>query len=124
VRVRDSAKKPFSAIADGNLYIQGNLGIDILALNHLEKGTPFQSGGAMTFVSDGNISGDSHFASGGRFSMFNLSGGPGNFISLYDPIISSNSDVSLGNYTGASLKVETRGSITAGNITITTRIRH
>jgi probable HAF family extracellular repeat protein len=120
VRVRDSAEQPFSAIAGGNLYIQGNRGIDILALNHLDKGTPFQSGGAMTFVSDGNISGDSHFASGGRFSMFNLSGGAGTFISLYDPIISSNSDVTLGNYTGASLKVETRGTITAGNITITT----
>ena len=120
VRIRDSIRQPFTAIAAGNLYIQGNQGIDILALNHLEKGTPFQSGGAMTMVSDGNISGDSHFASGGRFSMFNLSGGTGNFISLYDPIISSNSDVTLGNYTGASLKVETLGSITAGNITITT----
>lgn len=119
VRIRDSIKQPFIANAAGNLYIQGNQGIDILALNHLES-TPFQSGGAMTFVSDGNISGDSHFASGGRFSMLNLSGGAGNFISLYDPIISSNSDVTLGNYTGASLKVETLGSITAGNITITT----
>ena len=120
VRIRDSIRQPFTAIAAGNLYIQGNQGIDILALNHLDKGTPFQSGGAMIFVSNGDISGDSHFASGGRFSMFNLSGGAGNFISLYDPIISSNSDVTLGNYTGASLKVETLGSITAGNITITT----
>lgn len=120
VKIRDSIRQPFSAQAAGNLYIQGNQGIDILALNHLDKGTPFQSGGAMTFVSDGNISGDSHFASRGRFSMLNLSGGAGNFISLYDPIISSNSDVTLGNYTGASLKVETLGSITAGNITITT----
>lgn len=120
VRIRDSIRNPFTAITAGNLYIQGNQGIDILALNHLDKGTPFQSGGAMTFVSNGDISGDSHFASGGRFSMFNLSGGAGNFISLYDPIISSNSDVTLGNYTGASLKVETLGSITAGNITITT----
>lgn len=119
VKIRDSIRQPFIANAAGNLYIQGNQGIDILALNHLES-IPFQSGGAMTFVSDGNISGDSHFASGGRFSMFNLSGGAGNFISLYDPIISSNSDVTLGNYTGASLKVETLGSITAGNITITT----
>lgn len=120
VRIRDSIRQPFTAKAGGNLYIQGNQAIDILALNHLDKGTPFQSGGAMTFVSNGNISGDSHFASAGRFSMFNLSGGAGNFISLYDPIISSNSDVILGDYTGASLKVETLGSITAGNITITT----
>jgi hypothetical protein len=55
VRIRDSIRQPFTAKAAGNLYIQGNRGIDILALNHLDKGTPFQSGGAMSFVSNGNI---------------------------------------------------------------------
>jgi hypothetical protein len=108
---------PFLAQTGGNLYIQGNQSIDILALNHPE--TPFQSGGSMTLVSDGNVSGDAHFFSGGGFSILNLAGNPGNFVSLYDPIISSEVDFAMGNYTGPALKVETRGSITMGNITIT-----
>ncbi|GAB4181608.1 MAG: hypothetical protein Fur006_16800 [Coleofasciculaceae cyanobacterium] len=117
VWVRDSVETPFVAHAGGNLYIQGNNSIDILALNHPE--TPFQSGGSLSLVSDGNISGDAHFASVGSFQILNLNGDPGNFVSLYDPIISSFSDVNLGDYTGTSLKVETLGNITAGNITIT-----
>ncbi|MEQ8468607.1 two-partner secretion domain-containing protein [Coleofasciculus sp. E1-EBD-02] len=117
VRVRDSVENPFIAHAGGNLYIQGNQGIDILALNH--PGTPFQSGGDLSLISNGVISGDAHFASGGQFAILNLAGEPGNFISLYDPIISSEGDVVLGDYTGVSLKVEARGSITTGNIRIT-----
>ncbi|MEQ9549533.1 MAG: S-layer family protein, partial [Coleofasciculus sp. G3-WIS-01] len=117
VRVRDSVENPFIAHAGGNLYIQGNQGIDILALNH--PGTPFQSGGDLSLISDGVISGDAHFASGGQFAILNLAGEAGDFISLYDPIISSEGDVVLGDYTGVSLKVEARGSITTGNIRIT-----
>jgi len=117
VFIRDSIAKPFQAHAGGNLYLQGNQGIDILALNHPQ--TPFQSGGNLSLVSNGIISGDAHFASGGKFQVLNLFGQPGNFVSKYDPIISSYSDVILGNYTGTSLKVETFGNITAGNITIT-----
>ncbi|MEQ9234313.1 two-partner secretion domain-containing protein [Coleofasciculus sp. E2-BRE-01] len=117
VRVRDSVENPFIAHAGGNLYIQGNQSIDILALNH--PGTPFQSGRDLSLISDGVISGDAHFASGGQFAILNLAGEPGNFISLYDPIISSEGDVVLGDYTGVSLKVEARGSITTGNIRIT-----
>jgi len=115
--VRDSVEIPFIAHAGGNLYIQGNQGIDILALNH--PGTPFQSVGDLSLISDGVISGDAHFASGGQFAILNLAGEPGNFISLYDPIISSEGDVVLGDYIGVSLKVEARGSITTGNIRIT-----
>ncbi|HBY80243.1 MAG TPA: hypothetical protein DEG47_25255, partial [Cyanobacteria bacterium UBA11148] len=77
----DSVANPFSAKAGGNLYIQGDESIDILALNHPE--TPFQSGRNLSLVSDGNISGDAHFFSGGSFSILNLSGEPGTFISLY-----------------------------------------
>jgi hypothetical protein len=78
---------PFLAKAGGNLYIQGDQNIDILALNHPE--TPFQSGGDLSLVSDGIISGDAHYDSGGKFSILNLSGSPGNFVSLYDPIITA-----------------------------------
>ncbi len=117
VRIRDSATKPFLAQAEGDLYIQGNQNIDILALNHPE--TPFQSGGDLTLVSDGDISGDAHFASGGNFSLLNLKGEPGNFVSYYDPIITAVGDVEFGNYTGVALKVEATGSIEGGDIRIT-----
>jgi filamentous hemagglutinin family protein len=116
VRVRDSLGNPFLAIAGGNLYIQGDRHIDILALNHPQ--TPFQSGGNLTLVSDGNISGDAHFTSGGKFAILNLAGQAGNFVSLHDPIISSVGDVTFGNYTGTSLKIESTGSITGGDINI------
>ena len=119
VRVRDSKTNPFIAIAGGNFYIQGDKAIDILALNHLDK-TPFVSGGDLSLVSDGIISGDAHFASGGKFSILNLQGNGGKFVSLYDPIISSEEDVTFGSYTGAALKVESKGSITVeGDIEIT-----
>ncbi|NER25584.1 MAG: CHAT domain-containing protein [Symploca sp. SIO1C2] len=117
VVVRDSPTNPVLFQAGGDLLIQGNQGIDILALNHPE--TPFVSGGNLSLVSDGDISGDAHFASGGNFSILNLSDQPGNFVSFYDPIISVDGDVVFGDYTGVSLKVEATGSITANNITIT-----
>ncbi|HEY9606086.1 MAG TPA: filamentous hemagglutinin N-terminal domain-containing protein, partial [Allocoleopsis sp.] len=118
VWVRDSVANPFVAHAGGNLYIRGNQGIDILALNHPEE-IPFQSGGNLTLVSDGIISGDSHFSSGENYSMLNLAGEPGTFVSYYDPIIYSNGNVTFGDYTGVSLKVEATGGITGGNIKIT-----
>ncbi|HEY9807315.1 MAG TPA: hypothetical protein V6D04_12150, partial [Candidatus Obscuribacterales bacterium] len=100
VRVRDSVATPFGAQAGGNLLIRGNQGIDILALNH--PGTPFQSGRNLTLVSNGVISGDARFASQGQFSVLTLDNTPGNLISLYDPIISADGDVTLGDYTGAA----------------------
>ncbi|MEA5576252.1 CHAT domain-containing protein [Anabaena sp. UHCC 0451] len=117
VRVRDSITTPFLAQTGGNLYIQGNQNIDILSLNHSQ--TPFVSGGNLSLVSNGVVSGDAHFYSGGRFAIKNLSGGAGNFVSLFDPIIRANGDVLFGDYTGAALKVEATGSIQGGNISIT-----
>jgi filamentous hemagglutinin family protein len=117
VTVRDSKENPVLVKAGGNLTIQGDKSVDLLALNH--PGQAFQSGGDLRLVSDGNVSGDAHFGSGGTFSIETLASKPGNFVSLYDPIISSGNDVSFGDYTGVSLKVESGGSITGGNITIT-----
>ncbi|MEG4623817.1 CHAT domain-containing protein [Microcoleus sp. w1-18aA5] len=122
VRVRDSAQNPFLAQAGGNLYIQGSRTIDILtqnAIGGLSLPPQFQSAGNLSLVSNGVISGDAHFVSGGNFSIRNLSGMPGNFVSLFDPIISSEGDVFFGDYTGVSLKVEAQGSIIAEDITIT-----
>ncbi|MEH2352812.1 two-partner secretion domain-containing protein, partial [Nostoc sp.] len=121
VRVRDSVTTPFLAQAGGNLTIGGNQGIDILTLNHPTR-TSFVSGGDFRLISDGIISGDAYFASGGNFSLKSVSGGLANFVSLYDPIISSNGDVDVAaNYTGSSLLVETKGNIRfQGDINITT----
>ncbi|MEG3989340.1 CHAT domain-containing protein [Microcoleus sp. S28C3] len=70
-------------------------------------------------MSNGTVSGDAHFAARGNFSILTLSGDRGRFVSLYDPIISSEGDVRFGDYTGTSLKVEAKGAIAAGDITIT-----
>ncbi|MFP4411701.1 filamentous hemagglutinin N-terminal domain-containing protein, partial [Coleofasciculus sp.] len=109
VLVRDNQTSPFLAQAGGNLYIQGNNGIDILALNHPE--TPFVSGGNLSLVSDGIISGDAHFTSGGDFSILNLAGDGGEFVSFYDPIIEADNHLG-GSYLGTSLKITATGNIT------------
>ncbi|MEH2296326.1 two-partner secretion domain-containing protein [Nostoc sp.] len=120
VRVRDSVTTPFLAQAGGNFTIAGNQGIDILALNHPTL-TSFVSGGDFSLISDGIISLDARLKSGGNFSLRSVSGGLANFVSLYDPIISSNGDVDVAaNYTGASLLVESKGNIRfQGDINIT-----
>ncbi|WP_258169724.1 two-partner secretion domain-containing protein [Nostoc sp. 'Peltigera membranacea cyanobiont' N6] len=121
VKVRDSVMTPFLATALGNFTIQGNQGIDILALNHPTQ-APFVSGSNLNLISDGIISGDARFASGGNFSLKSVSGGLANFVSKYDPIISSNGNVDIAaNYTGSSLLVESKGNIRfQGDINITT----
>ncbi|MGF1522301.1 MAG: filamentous hemagglutinin N-terminal domain-containing protein [Leptolyngbyaceae cyanobacterium] len=119
IRVRDSEATPFFSSAGGDLLVQGNAEVDILALNHLEV-TPFQSGDDLRLVSDGIVSGDAHFDSGGSFEILDTAGNPGEFVSLYDPIISAEENVRFGTYTGTSLLVEAEGSIrTDGDITIT-----
>ncbi|MBD2730602.1 filamentous hemagglutinin N-terminal domain-containing protein [Nostoc sp. FACHB-892] len=120
VRVRDSVTTPFLTQAGGNLTIEGNQGIDILALNHPTR-TSFASGGDFSLISDGIISGDARFASGGNFSLRSVSEELANFVSLYGPIISSNGHVDVAaNYTGASLLIESKENIRLqGDINIT-----
>ncbi|HBL61029.1 MAG TPA: hypothetical protein DDZ80_22135, partial [Cyanobacteria bacterium UBA8803] len=115
--VRDTVNSPFVATSGRDLTMQGNQSVDIFTLNHPQS--LLQSGGDFTLISDGDISGDAHFYSGGSLSMLTLSGSPGNFVSWYDPIIRANGDVEFGNYTGVALKVEATGSIQGGNIRIT-----
>ncbi len=117
VQVRDSVINPVLVNAGGNLKVHGNQGIDILALNH--PNPAFQSGGNLSLISNGVVSGDAHFAAGGSFSILNSNGNSGTFVSRYDPIISASGNVTFGSYTGAALKVEATGSITVnGNIVI------
>ncbi|ELS31508.1 MULTISPECIES: filamentous hemagglutinin N-terminal domain-containing protein [Pseudanabaena] len=117
VKIRDTVITPFLAQAGRNLTIQGNQNVDILALKN--SGGALRSGGDLRLVSNGNISGDAHFVSGGNVSFQTVTGNPGKFISLFDPIIYANGDVVFGDYTGVALKVEATGSIEGGNITIT-----
>ncbi|MBW4505253.1 MAG: filamentous hemagglutinin N-terminal domain-containing protein [Scytonematopsis contorta HA4267-MV1] len=120
VKIRDSVAQPFLAIAGGNLTIQGSKGIDILTINNPLQ-TPFVSGGNLSLISDGVISGNARFASNGSFSIRSISGKMANFASQYEPVISSNGDVDIAaNYNGASLLVESKGNIRLlGDINIT-----
>ncbi|TVQ25719.1 MAG: filamentous hemagglutinin N-terminal domain-containing protein, partial [Leptolyngbya sp. DLM2.Bin15] len=115
--LRDSLTTPLVIQAGGDLILQGDRSVDILALNH--PAFPLQSGGLFQLISDGVISTDAHFVSGGAFSILDLSGQPASFVSLYDPIISADGDVQFGDYTGAALLVEATGSIEGGTINIT-----
>ncbi|MEH2134865.1 MAG: filamentous hemagglutinin N-terminal domain-containing protein [Nostoc sp.] len=118
VQIRDSVTTPFIASAGRDLTIQGNQGVDIFTLNHPQS--QFQSLGKLSLVSNSTISGDAHFFSGGKFQIRSQSGQPATFVSLYDPIISSAGDVDIaGSYTGASLLIESLGSVRIqGNINI------
>ena len=116
IQLRDSDNNPLRITAGQDLVIQGNQLIDILALANDE--TVIASGRDLRLVSEQAISGDTHFSSGRNFSILDLSENPGDFSSLYDPIISANGNVSFGNYSGVSLKVEATGSISGGDISI------
>lgn len=118
ITIRDTAQDAFIARSGNDLTIQGNQGIDIWTLQHLEH-TPFISGGNFALISDGTTSGDAHFESGGNFQLLTLAETPGNFVSFHDPIIFADGDVVLGDYTGVSLKVKATGSIQGGDISIT-----
>ncbi|MGB3637774.1 MAG: filamentous hemagglutinin N-terminal domain-containing protein [Rivularia sp. (in: cyanobacteria)] len=108
--------------AKGNITIQGDEGILIQALKSKEDETLqfpkaiLQSGGDFSLISNKEIIANTRISAGGNFSA-----GSGSFsqpaLSL-NGIISSNGDVSFGDYTGSSLKVEAKGNIQGGNITI------
>ena len=118
VQVLDSAANPFIAVADNQLLVQGNQGINILALNHPASG--FFSGEDMVLRSAIPVVGDAYYWSGGKFRIEQLDGSLGDLTSLYDPIIRSQGDVSFDSYTGASLHILAGGSVTiTGDVTIT-----
>ncbi|MDX2239679.1 MAG: filamentous hemagglutinin N-terminal domain-containing protein [Leptolyngbyaceae cyanobacterium bins.302] len=110
VQIRDTAASPFIATSGQHTAIQGNQSVDILALSHPQ--TNFQSGVNLSLISDGVISGDAHFRSGGDFQIKSLSGQLATFTSLYDPLISSSGNVDIAaGYSGASLLIESQGSV-------------
>ncbi len=116
VKVRDTAANPFIASAGGQLRIQGNERVDIFALNHPDSG--LFSGGDMVLRSANTVGGDAHYSAGGSFRIEQLNGSLGNLSSPHDPIILASGDVSLGDYTGASLHILAGGSVTLGSVEI------
>ncbi|MCB0195729.1 MAG: hypothetical protein KDJ65_27510, partial [Anaerolineae bacterium] len=115
--LRDSVTRPLVVSAGGDLYLQAGQTIDIVALNH--PASALISGGAMRLQSPNPVRGDVHYISGGPFTIEQPDGRPGHLLSPYDPIVFANGDVTIGNYTGASLHVLAGGSVTLGSVTIT-----
>ena len=116
VKIRDTSTSPFFAVAGRDLLIQGNQLVDIFTLNHRNSG--FWSVGNMLLRSQNPVIGDAHFYAGKNLKIEKLNGNLGNLISPNDPVILANGDVSLGDYTGASLHILAGGSVTLGNVTI------
>ena len=116
VTISDSVAQPFVANAGDLLVIQGNQSITIAAKNHSDSG--LFVGSDLRLRSHNAIAGDTNYTVGGNIIIEQLDGNPGNFISPNDPIILANGDVSLGNYTGASLHILAGGSVTVGDIEI------
>ncbi|WP_287250703.1 LamG-like jellyroll fold domain-containing protein [Moorena sp. SIO4E2] len=116
VTIRDSVAQPFRLSAGGLLLIQGNQSIDIAAHNHVLSG--LFAGSDLRLQSHNPIAGNAYYSAGGSVSIEQLDGLPGNLVSPHDPIILANGDVSLGNYTGASLHILAGGSVTVGDIEI------
>ena len=123
VEIQDDAQSPNEAgivKAGIDLLIQGDQSINIQTFRNPDS--IIESGNDLKLVSDGLITGNANFVSGGNFSTTSTGGGLGNFqqtiIPNFDSIISSQGDVNFGNYEGVALKVEAQGSITGGDITI------
>ncbi|NJL00521.1 MAG: CHAT domain-containing protein [Spirulinaceae cyanobacterium SM2_1_0] len=116
VQVQDSAERAVQLRAGSDLTLQGDRAVDIFALNHAESG--LQAGGDLTLRSGAAIAGDAHYWAGGDFRLEHLDGRVNDLYSPEDPIIFANGNVTIGNYSGASLHILAGGSVTTGNIEI------
>jgi filamentous hemagglutinin family protein len=116
VKIRDTASANFVAASGRDLLVQGNQSVDIFALNN--PNSSFWSGGNMVLRSQNAAIGDAHFYVGRNLNIEKLNGTIGDLISPNDPVILANGNVTLGNYTGASLHILAGGSVTLSNIII------
>jgi filamentous hemagglutinin family protein len=116
VGIRDSATNSFVIDAGGNLAVQGDRQIDIQARNHSQS--LLSADGRITLTSNGTVSSDAFFRAGSDFSIATLQGSRGNFASSGGSTIISGGNVSFGNYIGASLGVQAKGTIASGDIAI------
>ncbi|MEM9274575.1 MAG: filamentous hemagglutinin N-terminal domain-containing protein [Cyanobacteria bacterium P01_F01_bin.143] len=117
IQIRDRANFSFLATAGNQLLIQGDQLVDIFALNNTASG--LIAGGDLVLRSHNPIITDAYFTSGGNFRIEDLNSNLGDAASPNDPIIRANGDVSLNNYTGASLHIFAGGSVNIDNIEIT-----
>jgi hypothetical protein len=117
VQIRDTVAVPFVGFAGGDLLVQGNGGVDIVALSHADSG--LYSYGDMVLRSANPVGGDAHYWSGGSFQVENLDGHGGSLYSPIDPIIRALGDVFIEDYLGSSLHILAGGSVTIGTAEIT-----
>jgi filamentous hemagglutinin family protein len=115
VRIRDSATNSFVTNAGGNLVVQGGQ-IDIQARNHFQS--LLSANGRITLTSNSTVSSNAFFRAGSDFSIATLQGSRGNFASAGGSTIVSGGNVFFGNYAGASLRVQAKGTIASGDIAI------
>lgn len=109
LQIGDSTDAPFVALAGGDLLVQGNEQVDIVALSHPDSG--LYSYGNITVRSANSVSGDARYWSGGTFRVEQLTGELGTFSSPGAPIIRVSGDLLLGNYIGTSLHILAGGSV-------------
>ncbi|MBD1874983.1 filamentous hemagglutinin N-terminal domain-containing protein [Nodosilinea sp. FACHB-131] len=117
VQIRDAVNAPFVGFAGGDLLVQGNEQVDIVALSHPDSG--LYSYGDMVLRSANPVGGDAHYWSGGNFTVETLDGSGGSLFSPIDPIIRTLGDVFIEDYLGSSLHVLAGGSVTIGTAEIT-----
>ncbi|MGB3296591.1 MAG: filamentous hemagglutinin N-terminal domain-containing protein, partial [Phormidesmis sp.] len=116
VQIRDTVETPFVGFAGGNLLVQGNQQVDIVALSHADSG--LYSYGDMVLRSANPVGGDAHYWSGGSFRVETLDNRAGNLRSPIDPIIRSFGNVVIGEYEGSSLHILAGGSVNIGTAEI------
>ncbi|MEA5479371.1 filamentous hemagglutinin N-terminal domain-containing protein [Pseudanabaena galeata UHCC 0370] len=114
--IRDTVNNPFMAVSGRDLLLQGDQSVDIFALSDPNSG--LWSGGNILLRSLNPVIGDTHFYAGGNLNVEKLNGTIGDLISPNDPVILASGNVTLGNYTGASLHILAGGSVTLNNVTI------
>lgn len=114
LQATDSAIAPLILFAGETLFLQGNQGVEILALSHPDSG--LGSGGEMILRSDGSVVGDAHFRAGGNFAVQQTDGSLGTLISPEDPVIEVAGDLAIANFVGSSLQILAGGSVTIPGI--------
>ncbi len=117
VQIRDTTAVPFVGFAGGDLLVQGNEQVDIVALGHADSG--LYSYGDMVLRSANPVGGDAHYWSGGSFRVEGLEGKIGDLFSPVDPIIRAFGDVEIGAYQGSSLHILAGGGVRIGTALIT-----
>lgn len=116
VQIRDTAEVPFVAFSGGDLLVQGNEQVDIVALSYPDSG--LYAYGDMVLRSANPVAGDSHYWSAGNFRIENLEGNAGSLFSPIDPIIRSFGNVEIEVYVGGSLHILAGGSVDIGTALI------